>query len=186
MLPSPLHQPNPHPTPPTKKSIFRGKQSNRSLIWMWRLSRAPLAGRRRRHFSQLTLLLPIQLQNKCVFSSPLLLYFCACFENQKQLWGKLLQFLIIFKSFFDHLASPSPPPSQRQGPTPSLLPLSKDALRKGSGGSVVVEIRPARVSSAAFSCKALFVTLLLNLGFGPRKDLHSISSSLLDLKGSRT
>lgn len=75
MLPSPLHQPNPHPTPPTKKSIFRGKQSNRSLIWMWRLSRAPLAGRRRRHFSQLTLLLPIQLQNKCVFFSPLLLYF---------------------------------------------------------------------------------------------------------------
>lgn len=76
MLPSPLHQPSPHPAPPTKKSIFRGKWSNRSLIWMCRLSHTPLAGRRRRHFSQLTLLLPIQLQNKCFFFfSPLLLYF---------------------------------------------------------------------------------------------------------------
>lgn len=68
MLPSPLRQPSPHPAPPTKKSVFRSERSNRSLIWMCGLSPTPLARRRRRHFSRLTLQLLIQLQNKCLFS----------------------------------------------------------------------------------------------------------------------
>lgn len=162
MLPSPLHQPSPHPAPPTKKSIFRGKWSNRSLIWMCRLSHTPLAGRRRRHFSQLTLLLPIQLQNKCFFFffSPPALFF-ACFENQKQLWGKLLQFLIIFKSFFYHLASPSLLLLQSQNSIPSLLPHSEKDLNEGC---VAFEIRPARVYFTSISRKALFVNLLLHIG----------------------
>ena len=54
----------------------------------------------------------------------------ACFESQKQLWGKLMQFLIIFESFFSHLGSSSPPRLQSQGfhnPLSCLSPKMRSA-----------------------------------------------------------
>ena len=114
-----------------------------------------LAGRRRRHFSQLTLLLPIQLQNKCLLCvcvyvflfSPSCFIF-ACFQSQKQLWGKLMQFLIIFKSFFSHLGPSSPPRPQSQG-SQNPLPCLSPKMRSGKEqASVVFEIRPSRIYSS--------------------------------------
>ena len=157
-VPSTPAQP-PARSPNQEIHLQRQAWSNRSLIWMCGLSPTPLAGRRRRHFSQLTLLLPIQLQNKCLLPPPPR-FISACFKNQKQLWGKLMQFLIIFKSFF----YPILPYCKARGPIPSLPHLLKDALREGSGSCCFLN----RTSKNLFR-KALIVNLFLNVCFWPGK-----------------
>lgn len=109
----------------------------------------------------LFLLLSTPLHHHC--------FIFAGFQNQKPLWGKLMQSLIILKSFFCHLTPPSPPQCKLRDPVPALLPLPKDAPRKGSGRTVW-EIRAARIYSAAAAlCKAFFMNLLLNACFNLEK-----------------
>lgn len=83
-VPSTPAQPPAH-SPNQEIHLQRQAWSNRSLIWMCGLSPTPLTSARSRHFSQLTLLLPIQLQNKRhIF--PLLLYFCLLREPEAALF----------------------------------------------------------------------------------------------------